>query len=104
MDATIRIQWPNSEGKTQEGFGRVRNVSAKGLFIETPAPPPLETKVSLQFDLDAKGNVGASVQTKGYVNRVDPVGIAGRAPGFAVYVGGRMRLLRNMRTVTNHPS
>lgn len=62
----------------------MKNLSAKGLFVITKVPPPIESVVDLEMDLGSSGG-GSSVmiQAKGRVRRVEMTDVLGRPGGFA---------------------
>lgn len=68
----VVFQWKEGKRVVRENFGILRNVSRRGLFVETDNAPPSGTEISIQCQLLCTRKVPfVLIRTKGRISRVE---------------------------------
>ena len=92
LSAPVKFAWELADGTHRDGIGITRDFSAAGLFVMTDDPPPEGATVQFEVDLEtSRLDSAVNIRAKGWVNRVEATGLAGRIGGFAIWTR-RMRL------------
>jgi hypothetical protein len=86
LAASVVFWWTDAKGTYQQGAGRSRDISDRGVFVLAAACPPLGTLVGLKISLDevpdTKGTL--HIEVTGQVLRVEESDVGMGSSGFAV--------------------
>jgi len=84
MGVPVLAQWQDDEGNAHEAAGFSRDISARGVFVVSSAPPPEATKVTIEVLIPnlREGSEEVHLRSEGLVVRVEE---KGRAAGCAIY-------------------
>jgi hypothetical protein len=97
LGAVVSFLWKDLQGNHHAGAGYMRDVSVRGLFVITPMPPPIGTKVRLEICFESSlTDSPIEIQAKGQVCRVEPDNQNGEHRGFAASTK-RFKLQRHGR-------
>jgi hypothetical protein len=85
LKALVEFLWKDSQGNPHQGTGSMRDISVRGLFVATTAPPPVGTMVRLEACFESsQTEPGITVRAKGHICRVEKNGDRKR-DGFAAF-------------------
>ena len=73
---SARIRWPDETGNEKVSDGAIKNLSARGIFVDVNDMPPSGTLVFLELQLEGPQKASATLDAKGIVNRIDRTGLA----------------------------
>ncbi len=76
LTAQVSFTWEYAHGDIREGKGLTRDISKSGIFVLTPAAPPLDTAVLLEVILPLPETPGTKLRSHGHVIRIEPEGFA----------------------------
>jgi hypothetical protein len=81
----VVFQWKEGNRVVRENLGILRNVSRRGLFVETDNAPPLGTEISIQCQLLRARKVPlVLIRTKGRISRIEFRRRSKRVAGIAI--------------------
>jgi hypothetical protein len=88
LDAPVSFIWRDEREIQHEGTGLTRDIGLGGVFVFTPACPPLEVPVHVELMLPRLHSEARPllVQGNGQVIRVEPGGPSGTGGGFAATI------------------
>jgi hypothetical protein len=73
LQVPVMYRWKDRSGRTQESFGRTRDISILGAFVVCLVPPPVGIKVGLEIHLpplERNAVQQLRLEAKGKVTRV----------------------------------
>ena len=76
LTAQVSFTWEFTSGDIHEGKGLTRDISKSGIFVLTPAAPPLDAAVLLEVILPLPETPGTKLRSHGHVIRIEPEGFA----------------------------
>lgn len=91
LTAQVSFTCGGGKGDIREGTGLTRDISKSGIFVLSPAPPPLDTAIVLEVTLPLPEAPGTKLKSHGRVVRIE-------AEGFAVSADVAFRMLTEKHT------
>jgi hypothetical protein len=86
LRGTVSFRWNDNAGNCQRGEANSRNISEQGIFIETPACPPLGTRARAEIWIQRLKGAAQIFQIafEGRVIRIEKPGERALFGGFAM--------------------
>ena len=86
LQVQIQFNWKDRKGVRHLGWGRTRDISAKGMFVCSDSLPPRDTEVRIELFFPSSQLIEAGVQmtSKASVLRLEPATPCKTDGGFAV--------------------
>jgi PilZ domain len=83
--APADFEWID-EGVVRRGQGHTRDISSKGMFINSDTEPPAKADIRVEVSLHSVAEAGTNLRlsAKALVIRVEPFSSAGANHGFAI--------------------
>jgi hypothetical protein len=83
LRGAVDFRWHDNAGNCQRGEGISRNISEQGIFVETPACPPLGTRTRAEVWIQQLEDA-AQIAFEGRVVRIEKSGERAFFEGFAM--------------------
>lgn len=74
LEAPVKYSWTDSEQVQRAGQGTTRDVSERGIFILTDAPPPAGATVQVEVSFPFRDESRIQLKAQGRVTRVETSG------------------------------
>jgi|HubBroStandDraft_1064217.scaffolds.fasta_scaffold18001_1 hypothetical protein len=86
LRGAVDFRWSDSAGKCHGGEGKSRNISEQGIFVETPACPPLGTRTRAEVWIQHARDAAQfrRIAFEGWVVRVERPAKSAFCGGFAM--------------------
>jgi hypothetical protein len=86
LRGTVDFQWSDNAGKCHAGKGKSRNISEQGIFVETPARPPIGARTRAEVWIQHARDSAQirQIAFEGWVVRVEESAKCAFCGGFAI--------------------